>query len=250
MGFLLGGKMQKVKVISGCAAFGFILSFLFGLLSHSKFYIILIKALVFAVIFGIIGLLITFLFSKFLDDESSGEFGSNDDSASDSNAKKGANLVVVDQEFERGDGDNHFAVGDKHQMLNDTDLDKGSNESKETIVSDNDKYVPIKKVETVDNISGTEAVSSVTSTSNTGFTAAAPVRSSGDSADGLDTLPDMGDFAYGTRQEVSVSRDDDSNTSFSTSSSISKSSDNTPEIQDSALIAKAISSVLSNEEEL
>lgn len=241
--------MHKVKVISGCAAFGFILSFVFGLFSHSKFYFILLKALIFALIFAVVGLLISFVFSKFLDDDSPSEFASSDDSGSAAQ-KQGANLVVVDQEFERGDSENHFVVGEKHQMLNESDIEHTDDSSADKKSSESG-FVPLRNTETMNNISGTEAVKTDSQASSTTYVDSAVVKNT-DSAisEGLDTLPDMENFNFESKPLNVVTSSDDSVSSSSFGFSSEKKETEGMEVQDAALMAKAISSVLSEEKDL
>ena len=60
--------MRSAKYIGLFAACGFVLSFVSGLFSHSSILSILLKALIFALIFGVVGLGISFVYSKFLSD--------------------------------------------------------------------------------------------------------------------------------------------------------------------------------------
>ena len=62
--------MKGIKLLVISAASGFILSFLFGLFSHTSIISILLKAILFAVVFGILGFLINLAVYKFLIDES------------------------------------------------------------------------------------------------------------------------------------------------------------------------------------
>ena len=62
--------MRSAKSIGLFAACGFILSFVSGLFSNSSILSVLIKALIFAVVFGVLGLGISFIFNKFLSDGS------------------------------------------------------------------------------------------------------------------------------------------------------------------------------------
>ncbi len=242
--------MHKVKVISGCATFGFILSFVFGLFSHSKFYFILLKALIFALVFALVGLLISIVFSKFLDDDSPSEFASSDDSGN--TQKQGANLVVVDQEFERGDSENHFVVGEKHQMLNENDIEHTDDSTADKKNSDSG-FVPLRNTETVNNISGTESVKAASQASSTAYADSSVVKNT-DSAisEGLDTLPDMENFNFESKPLNVVTSSDDSvsSSSFGFSSEKKEAEGKGMEEQDAELMAKAISSVLSEEKDL
>ena len=65
--------MRSTKTIGLFAACGFVLSFVAGLFSHSSILSVLLKALITAVIFGLLGFGISFVFNKFLSDGNSGD---------------------------------------------------------------------------------------------------------------------------------------------------------------------------------
>lgn len=258
--------MINVKAISISAICGFALSFIFGLFSHSKFLMILLKAFIFALIFGAIGLLISFLYKKFLEGESAGEFssGNEGDVAAAGAPVKGqrVNLVVEDQEFERGESENHFVVGDNHQMLNESDYGKSDNST----VDSNPSFVPLRNHETVENLSGKEAVikNGVPVIEKTSAETSAPVSSTvngiptlnGNSSGDLDVLPDMDNLTMGesviTATESNNSNGEDegfsSEDGFTSVGSIRSNKHEEQEVQDAGIMAKAISSILSGEE--
>ena len=220
--------MRSAKYIGLFAACGFILSFVSGLFSHSSILSVLLKALIFAVVFGLLGLGISFIYSKFLSDGSGGDYQSDyavDSSAGAVQAQPSAlgqnvDITIQDEELRPSDSENHFVVGDKHQMLNDSDIrgpaDTGGTVEKESATG----FVPLRNFETVQNISGTEAVIpaeavsapsvQVNSIAEENAKAAAPsftptVNTEG----GIDTLPDMENFVFSNGAD-SDSDDDDS----------------------------------------
>ena len=243
--------MKGMKFISSFAVAGFILSFLFGLFSHTSFTSVLLKALLFGIIFGILGFAINFIFQKFLADDS-GDF-SNDDTSEDGNAvvrqpsSKGqiVDITIQDEELEKSEGENHFVVGDNHQMLSESDV-KGINQSQ----NDNDKtqgFVPLKNFEKLNDLSGKEAVKPDSVSSDKSI----PVVSGSSDDSNIDTLPDMNHMNFATgdvesEEELDTSTDSD----FVSSANAHRNSDEVPEIKDAGLMAKAISSILSDENSL
>jgi len=256
--------MINVKAISISAICGFVLSFIFGLFSHSKFIMVLVKALIFALIFGAIGLLVSFLYKKFLVGDSTQEFSSGNEGDAGAAPVKGqrVNLVVEDQEFERGESDNHFVVGENHQMLNESDYGK----SEQSSVDSNPSFVPLRKHETVENISGKEAAINdpIPNTESSSVTQAMPVSNAGNGiptlqdepSGGLDVLPDMDNLTMNDNV-ITATESGDSNMEnegfsseegFSSVGSSRRSKNEDQEVQDAGIMAKAISSILSSEE--
>ena len=246
--------MKGIKLLVISAASGFILSFLFGLFSHTSIISVLLKAILFAVIFGILGLLINFAVNKFLIDDLQTsadltEANSAENQNSSGNESKTGQMVditIQDEELEKGESENHFVVGDAHSMLKDSDVEKsGFSEQteKSKIQQETEKkgFVPLTNFENVKNVSGKEAVSPESipqsSASRTSF-----------ESESIDTLPDIGDLAFESETESeSESEDDEMETDSDYVPLGNKKSENSAEVKDAALIAKAISSVLSGE---
>ena len=265
--------MRSAKYIGLFAACGFILSFVSGLFSHSSILSILLKALIFAVIFGLLGLGIYLVYTKFLSDGSGGDFQSDYTTDASSAPAAGSavgnnvDITIQDEELAPSESENHFVVGDNHQMLNDSDVrnsrggDSGSAQG----------FVPLRNFETVKNFSGKEAVipAEAVAAAPSPVEQPAPVSTpvepvketasaapssasfgGGGEEGGIDTLPDMENFVF-TESSGSGSGDDDISSSDSDSEFVSmgssKSSSGPAEVQDAALMAKAISSVLSDE---
>ena len=249
--------MRSAKYIGLFAACGFILSFVSGLFSHSSILSVLLKALIFAVIFGLLGFGISFIYSKFLSDGSGGEFQS--DYSADTSYVPSAgsalgnnvDITIQDEELRPSESENHFVVGDSHQMLNESDvknIEKGSDQEQRP------EFVPLRNFETVKNFSGTEASTPgmQTTPEESSEAVSAPVPSRPDE-DELDTLPEMENFAFGEDSGSDSGSDvivpsGTSDSEFVSSSSSRKTEE--PEVKDAALMAKAISSVLSDEDAL
>ena len=248
--------MRGLKNSGVFAACGFVLSFFAGLFSHTSILSILLKALISALVFGLLGYGISVIFRVFLSDGTSGDLqgdGSEGISAAavpSSALGHNVDITIQDEELQKSESDNHFVVGENHQMLNDSDVKNVSNPS----VSDPAPgFVPLRNYETVNNISGKEAVSPVIKASETVPSAnPAPAAFSDSGSDELDTLPDMGSFNFAESDSES-SDDDDVPSSGSDSEFVSVSSSKKtaePEVKDAALMAKAISSILSDENSL
>lgn len=264
--------MRGLKSSGMFAACGFVLSFIAGLFSHTSILSVLLKALIFACVFGVLGFAVYFVFQKFLSDGTGGDY--QGDFTPEGSAPAAAapvlgqhvDITIQDEELQKSESDNHFVVGDYHQMLNESDVRSGQSGSQnETASASSSGFVPLRNYETVTNVSGTEAQSPVIKAdavdSGAEKTAAAvspvstppvTVFSAADSGD-LDTLPDMEGLSFGG-DDSSSSNDDDVPSSGGdsefVSASSSRKSDEPPEVKDAALMAKAISSVLSDENSL
>lgn len=241
--------MRNLKFIIMSAAGGFLLSLFFGIFSHSSFFKVLLTALICAVVFALLGAGIQFLYSKFLDVETSGSFESSSTGASKSSSSTGStvDLVVQDEELVQTGNSNHYEVGDNHQMLNESDISKKNNF--QNFENQNGEFVPLRNSESYKNISGTEAVS------NAFYDAASKSENKNTevSSNDLDVLPDMGVFAKSESTSSNESSENSSYNTFEESSSFVKSidtsgDDSTAEIKDASLMAKAISSILADEQ--
>ncbi len=260
--------MQGLKISGVFAACGFVLSFFAGLFSHTSILSVLLKALIFALVFGLLGFGISFIFRTFLSDGLSGDLQSDASeglaTASVQNTGLGQNvdITIQDEELQKSESDNHFLVGESHQMLNDSDVKNASNPTASDSASSSG-FVPLRHFETVQNFSGKEAQSPVIkakeSNSSSADSGTAPMPSqpvpdfSGAAGGDLDTLPDMGSFTFGEEESDSEDDDDQVPSSGSDSEFVSMSNSRKteePEVKDAALMAKAISSVLSDENSL
>ena len=259
--------MRSAKYIGLFAACGFVLSFVSGLFSHSAILSVLLKALIFAVVFGLLGFGISFIYSKFLSDgtggDLQGDYTAEPSAAGAQPSQVGQNvdITIQDEELKPSESENHFVIGEKHQMLNESDVSDSSGGGAGTGSNDSAPgFVPLRNFETVKNISGKEAVIPAEAVAAQPVQEVSPAESpqpqassfpAANNADGgIDTLPDMENFVF-SEGVAAESGDDDSDSGtesdvFSSSGSRRKS-DGPAEVQDAALMAKAISSVLSDE---
>lgn len=268
--------MKNIKFVAVFAACGFVLSLLFGLFSHTGILSILLKALIFGIVFGILGFGISFVFTKFLlEDVGDGDvdisspspkmsFSSNDDS-------KGhvVDITIKDEELPESSSENHFVVGDNHQMLNETDYGKEQNHASrvaETEPDPNVSFMPVRNLETITNVSSKESIKPDANSAPEPKSSSEEVRPSvsetpafvkeqkNSSDNEIDTLPDISGFAIDNVPQTEASTivedvDNESGNEFVTTATRSMSSDaEVPEIKDASLYAKAISSVLSAED--
>lgn len=247
--------MKNIKFVSFSAGAGFILSLTFGIFSKSGILKVLLTAFVFALIFAVLGFGLTFVYEKFLSlDSSEIDSTKSTESKSTVSSSVGNNvdIVIEDQELERSGSNNRFNVGENRSMLNTSDVVTSNNSSSDnsSIAEDSkSNFVPVRNLETLTNISGTEAVkpSAVANKS------AEISESSSSKNDDLDVLPDFGNLGMPATPMSSFSSSaNDSIDEFSDteSSSVYTSKRNdvdTDKFQNTELIAKAISTVLSDE---
>ena len=270
--------MKDMKLVSGFAVFGFVLSFVSSLFSpHSSFIHKLLMAMLFAVVFGGLGFVIKLIYNKFLNDTDNdlgGDFTSGAQPVMAASApSKGqfVDIVIQDEEIARGDSENRFVVGESHQMLNDTDVAASVSSSALNNVQSSQTSSKPQAEQSIPEMSVPNMVTEKPSkkepvessepvkVQNSGFvpmsaaalTKAAPAESH--DSEGIDTLPDMNSFSFGST-ETSSNEDDggsysDDDSDFEPSYS-SGGSTEVPEIKDAGLIAKAISSVLSDEKSI
>lgn len=246
--------MKNIKFVSFSAGAGFILSLTFGIFSKSGILKVFLTALVFALIFAVLGFGLTFVYEKFLSLDSS-EIDSTKSTESkpvSSSVGNNVDIVIEDQELERSGSNNRFNVGENRSMLNTSDVVTSNNSSSDnSSVAEDSKsnFIPVRNLETLTNISGTEAVkpSAVANKS------AEISESSSSKNDDLDVLPDFGNLGMPATPMSSFSSSaNDSIDEFSDteSSSVYTSKRNdvdTDKFQNTELIAKAISTVLSDE---
>lgn len=239
--------MRGIKTGTVFAVCGFLLSLIFGLFSHTSILSVLLKAILFALSFGVLGLIINFVFTKFLANESTNEFGSESNSEKNiySNHSTTGNIVditIQDEDLEKGGSDNHFVVNDNHQMLNDSDLESKKEEN--SVVSENENgFIPLKKIETLKSLTGKEAITPENAIINS--TSENDMQFNGDEK--LDVLPDMNNVNFESNNST-VPDDVETDDGFVSSGNYHKNNDDGAEIKDASLMAKAISSILSDED--
>lgn len=246
--------MKNIKFVSFSAGAGFILSLTFGIFSKSGILKVFLTALVFALIFAVLGFGLSFVYEKFLSLDSS-EIDSTKSTESktvSSSVGNNVDIVIEDQELERSGSNNRFNVGENRSMLNTSDVVTSNNSSSDnsSIAEDSkSNFVPVRNLETLTNISGTEAVKPSAVANKT----AEISESSSSKNDDLDVLPDFGNLGMPATPMSSFSSSaNDSIDEFSDteSSSVYTSKRNdvdTDKFQNTELIAKAISTVLSDE---
>ena len=250
----------NIKFITISAGVGFVLSLFCGFFSHSSFIRILLVALLFAIVFAIIAILVSFLYNKFLNiDNADGDSGYTLALAGNNKntANNKADIVISELELEQTGNNNHYDVGNNRQMLNESDYNTAHTTVNTS--SSSGEFIPLRDKETVDNFSGTESVSSGRGGKTGNSVQFASMTNTGDAfsnasanSSGLD-LPDLNNItissgqtdadseAFGSEGEVLSD-----NTDF-ISSALKYSDDNAGNIQDASLMAKAISSILSEE---
>lgn len=123
--------MRSIKVLIFSAAFGFLLSFVFGLFSHAVILIVLLRALITAVVFAGLGFVISFVSDKFLfEDSDSSDISVDSVSAANPTVGTQVDLYVHDEELAPGDSENNYFVDDNsRQMLNVSDMKGASKPS-------------------------------------------------------------------------------------------------------------------------
>ena len=257
----------NVKVVSISAGIGFVLSLICGFFSHSSFIRILLVALLFAIVFAIMAILISFLYNKFLNlDGTGGDVGYSMALAGNKNSTGGkADIVISELDLEPTGNTNHYKVGNNRQMLNESDYRSSKpvidNSGASGYSSSSGGFVPLRDKETADNFSGTESVG----TGNNGkkgfgvqfasMTDAGNAFSNASKGSGTLDLPDLANLNLSSGQSedsegISFGGSDSEVTSDNTdfiSSALKYKDDNNGDIKDASLMAKAISSILSEE---
>lgn len=253
--------MKKSRYIIGFTIFGFLISFFFGLFSKSGFGTILIKALVFSVIFGLLGFAVSFVFGNFLESDANSSISTEPKSPSSGKSEHKVDIMVQDEELPSDGATQAFNVGSNHSMLNQSDLetetenkDNVSEKEQNAVTSANKEatssFVPISSGENLSNFSGTEA-KSLNEVEKDGSNKKEPSSktpaSVSDDLDELDNLPDLGDIPTSSdilpTQEEQMVEDSD----FSKNGASSKDVDSFARGEDSALMAKAISTLLAKD---
>ncbi len=249
--------MKNIKSVAICAATGFVLSLVSGFFSRAGFGHIFLFALIFAVVFGLLGFGISIVFEKFLSVEStSSDVPENPASegfvpASEKRpVGQNVDIVIQDEPLEPSANPNRYDVGENHQMLNESDYNSSGSESEATAekIVPKDEFVPIRNLETVSNFSGSESETPKEAETRR----EAIVQQQKEKGAELDVLPDMSDFKVASDSEHpdddTVVISDSEEAQFVHSATNFNSSDvGSGEIKDASLMAKAISSILSEE---
>lgn len=108
--------MINPKNICFCSCIGFFLSFFIGLVSGVNFSHVLIRALIFALLFGAMGIGITFIYQKFLSNDNGG-FSMDGDSAPSKPVGGVVNIVVDDTNLVDEGMSPKFTIAGNHADL-------------------------------------------------------------------------------------------------------------------------------------
>lgn len=247
--------MKNIKSVAICAAAGFVLSLISGFFSKSGIGHILLLALIFALVFGLLGFGITFIFEKFLSVETvTTETADNSAGFVPSSEKRtvgqNVDIVIQDEPLEPSSNPNRYDVGENHQMLNESDYNSSgaSEEAAPEKIVPKDEFVPIRNLETVSNFSGNESETPTEAEERR----EAIVQQQKEKGSELDVLPDMSDFKIKSDSPdseddtVIISESDEAKFVHSATNYTSSDVGN-GEIKDASLMAKAISSILAEE---
>lgn len=272
--------MKNLKFIAVFSCFGFLLSFFSGLASRgNNIGRMIFHAVIFAIVFAGLAVLINIIFCKFLGSEgdisyesNSGEGNGNPVSAPSSHA---VDIMVQDEDLPQEENAPQFFVGSGHQMLSPDDVKDVAKETaaaaNTSVVSEknvqasesdsvksgaaansngSDGFVPVSLGENLSNITSVEAKteSEVTKAERKASeTVSAPILQD----DGeLDSLPDLEDLSVYQQSNSSVMDEDGIDESTDTSDMTPATSVSAEEVtsgQDVELMAKAISTLLKKE---
>ena len=264
--------MKNLKFIIGFSIFGFLISFVSGFASNSTFLKMLLNAFIFLFVFAFLGAAIVFLWDKFLSTEfQNAEYVTSRNDNSSKTAGQTVDITIQDEALQNDDNASQFFVGSNHQMLTKEDVaekvknNNTASDSPEKVdswgsdiktvsvdkkqdVSDanNSGFVPVALAENPANISSSEAKSGLeyqnidnNSKNN---------ESSGSVE--LDVLPDLQELQ--NIQEMTSSKDVQEapsveSTGFVVEDAKKAVSEANADSKDAALMAKAISTLLSKE---
>lgn len=264
--------MKNIKFIIGFSIFGFLISFVSGFASNSTFLKMLLNAFIFLFVFAFLGAAIVFLWDKFLSTEfQNAEYVTSRNVNSSKTEGQTVDITIQDEALQNDDNASQFFVGSNHQMLTKEDVaekvknNNATSDSPEKVdswgadiktvsvdkkqdVSDenNSGFVPVALAENPANISSSEAKSGVeyknidnNSKNN---------ESSGSVE--LDVLPDLQELQ--NIQEMTSSKDVQEapsveSTGFVVEDAKKAVSEANADSKDAALMAKAISTLLSKE---
>ena len=248
--------MKNIKFVAICAACGFVLSLVCGFFSHSSFGRILLIALIFGIIFGGISFGISIVYDKFLDIDGYSDMSASTQTDSTSGNKtlgQHVDLIIQEEELEQSGNQNHYDVGENHQMLNESDYKKGEkadvlNEDGSPHIEEKNEFVPIRNLETVTNFSSSESMTPKESDERREIIAEQNAKKGED----LDVLPDMSDLKIASDSsspdtETVVFSDSEEENFVHSATNYKSSESSAGEIKDASLMAKAISSILAEE---
>ncbi|WP_296668884.1 MULTISPECIES: hypothetical protein [unclassified Treponema] len=127
--------MMNKKIIGFAAVCGFVLSFLTGMIAKNPVLAILLRSLIFAAVFSVLSFSISFLFSKFLANDSKGvslETDSSQNSPQSKQQKSGdnVNIVITDDGLEDDESSPKFFVENNRPGLSGKDSKNFQTEEK------------------------------------------------------------------------------------------------------------------------
>ena len=264
--------MKNLKFIIGFSIFGFLISFVSGFASNSTFLKMLLNAFIFLFVFAFLGAAIVFLWDKFLSTEfQNAEYVTSRNDNSSKTAGQTVDITIQDEALQNDDNASQFFVGSNHQMLTKEDVaEKVKNNNvasdspekvdswgadiktvsvdKKQDVSDanNSGFVPVALAENPANISSSEAKSGV---EYKNIDNSSKNNESSGSVE-LDVLPDLQELQ--NIQEMTSSKDVQEapsveSTGFVVEDAKKAVSEANADSKDAALMAKAISTLLSKE---
>lgn len=256
--------MINPKNICISASIGFFLSFIIGLFSDVHFSIVVLRAFIFALIYAVLTVGITFLYNRFLSSDSGGFSVDSDVSNQKVNAGNIVNIVVDDSNLPDENASPRFKVLNNHKAV--------SMEEADTVSNSSEKIIPSPAVESVQSVPAAESVpASVTpaSSESSAFkslnlgTSQAPEAvgqpKAENTSDGqkeagsqqLDELPDISEMQNVPMGDVGSELDSPSggeivsDSEFATAGTKLKEQ---PISGDTSIMAKAIQTLLANDE--
>ena len=264
--------MKNIKFIIGFSIFGFLISFVSGFASNSTFLKMLLNAFIFLFVFAFLGAAIVFLWDKFLSTEfQNAEYVASRNVNSSKTAGQTVDITIQDEALQNDDNASQFFVGSNHQMLTKEDVaekvknNNTASDSPEKVdswgadiktvsvdkkqdVSDanNSGFVPVALAENPANISSSEAKSGL---EYQNIDNSSKNNESSGSVE-LDVLPDLQELQ--NIQEMTSSKDVQEapsveSTGFVVEDAKKAVSEANADSKDAALMAKAISTLLSKE---
>lgn len=150
------------KIIGFAAVCGFVLSFLTGMIAKNPVLAILLRSLIFAAVFSVLSFSISFLFSKFLANDSKGvslETDSSQNSPQSKQQKSGdnVNIVITDDGLEDDESSPKFFVENNRPGLSGNDSKNFQTEEKKQDSSEEKSLTEEKSSsETKNSVSGTK----------------------------------------------------------------------------------------------
>lgn len=240
--------MKNAKLNIAFPAFGFLLSLIVGIITRASFGVLLLRAIIFAVLFAAISIAIQLLFKTVLSvsgEEQSDSLGGGEDKAVGSVV----DITLPDEDLPTVPNAPTFNVGSNHQMLNESDYNKPR--APEAVFSSK----PIA-AQPSGGVSAQASSSSPDASSGVGFVAAPlenVAQSSAQQTGNIDNngeLPALSDLHIGDDDDGPVVEDadlPDDNVSVLPKSSASKSANTNIDNKDTVLMARAISTVLAND---